>query len=159
MKVYKVTLLIVDTDDVGGDSPDDIVGEIENVRYPNRCLAPKVMDIQAAEIGEWRSDNPLNHSATQKAEFERLFSENRPETTEQSTPAPGCSCTESALRAEKAQKEKRLFASGHLGIDDTGNVVCTVDSFGFRGAFAGECAMCRQAYVDGANAKSAGADD
>ena len=39
MRVYKVTLCIVDHDKLGEEG---IVIEIENVRYPNHCMSPSV---------------------------------------------------------------------------------------------------------------------
>jgi hypothetical protein len=69
MKAYKVTLLIVDHDEVG----DRIKEHIENVRYPNHCLRPTVMEVQEADIGEWDDDHPLNHYNTMEEEFDKLF--------------------------------------------------------------------------------------
>jgi hypothetical protein len=71
MKAYKVTLLIIDHDKLGKEA---IVNEIENVRYPNRCLSPSVMSIQSREIGEWSDNHPLNFQSRYKAEFNKLFS-------------------------------------------------------------------------------------
>jgi hypothetical protein len=71
MKAYKVTLLIIDHDKLGKEA---IVNEIENVRYPNRCLSPRVMSIQSREIGEWHDNNPLNLTHNYKSEFDKLFS-------------------------------------------------------------------------------------
>ena len=68
-KVHKVVLLIVDHDDLGAD---DVVVEIQNVRYPNRCLSPEVMEIETTEV-DWDDNHPLNSSATAKGEFERIF--------------------------------------------------------------------------------------
>lgn len=70
MKAYKVTLLVIDFDELGQDGIEE---EIENVRYPNDCLYPTVMAIESRDIGEWSDDHPLNHHATQESEFERLF--------------------------------------------------------------------------------------
>lgn len=70
VKAYRVTLLIVDHDGVG----DGIKDQIENVRYPNHCLSPKVMAVESAEIGEWHGDHPLNHRDKNVEEFKRLFS-------------------------------------------------------------------------------------
>lgn len=69
MKVYKVTLLIIDHDGVG----EDIKSVIENAHYPNDCLTPKVMDLKGVDIGAWDDDNPLNDRTAAQAEFERLF--------------------------------------------------------------------------------------
>ena len=74
MKVYKVTLCILDFDELG---PDEISIEIENVNYPNRSIYPKVVDIDSREIGEWwDDDHPLNHDP-EHIEFLRMFSEPR----------------------------------------------------------------------------------
>ena len=69
MKAYKVVLLIVDHDNVGHAIKD----EIENARYPNRCIDPHVMSIDSAEIGEWADDHPLNSVRSMAEEFKRLF--------------------------------------------------------------------------------------
>ena len=71
MKAYKVVLLIVDHDGIG----DDIKSTIENHRYPNHCLDPRVMSIESAEIGEWHDGHPLNFKSSQAEEFKRLFPE------------------------------------------------------------------------------------
>lgn len=69
MKVYKVVILIVDHDGVG----DGIKDELESVRYPNHCIAPYVMQIESADIGEWHDDHPLNLRNQMEEEFKRLF--------------------------------------------------------------------------------------
>ena len=70
MKAYRVELLIVDHDGIGCDG---IIIAIENTKYPNRCIAPSVIEIDVAEIGVWSDDHPLNSFATQEDEFARLF--------------------------------------------------------------------------------------
>lgn len=70
MKVFKVELMILDFDKVG---EDEIVTLIEQVRYPNHCLHPKVMSIENKEIGRWNDDNPLNCYDTMQLEFNKLF--------------------------------------------------------------------------------------
>ncbi len=72
MKAYKVELLIIDHDGLGND---DIIVELENVNYPNDCLAPKVMRIQEREIGEWSDDHPLNQIDTMEAAYKEFFKE------------------------------------------------------------------------------------
>lgn len=69
MKIHRVVLLIVDSDDLGATST---IENIENVRYPNRCLSPRVMKIETKEV-EWSDDHPLNHSNTMHREFNRMF--------------------------------------------------------------------------------------
>lgn len=73
MKAHKVTLLILDFDDVGKDIPEII----EDQKYPNRCLSPIVMGMESVEIGEWDDANPLNSSETMKKKFDELFNISR----------------------------------------------------------------------------------
>ncbi len=70
MKAHKVTLLIVDFDQVGKKG---IKEEIENANYGNDCIAPKVMEIQTVDIGEWEDSHPLNRRDTQEETFKELF--------------------------------------------------------------------------------------
>lgn len=70
MKVHRLVLMVIDFDDLGTDQVRDV---LENARYPNRCIAPAVMEMQTADIGEWSDDHPLNNSTTDAAEFARLF--------------------------------------------------------------------------------------
>jgi hypothetical protein len=71
MKAYKVELLIVDFDELGGE---DIKNVIENQKYPNWCIDPQVKNIKEADIGEWTDDHPLNKLSTLNKEYKRLFS-------------------------------------------------------------------------------------
>lgn len=68
-KIHKVVLLIVDTDDVGANGVRDV---IESTRYPNRCIAPQVMELETQEV-EWSDDHPLNNARTQADAFKTLF--------------------------------------------------------------------------------------
>ena len=70
MKAYKVTILIIDHDELGADG---IEVELENTKYANHCISPKVQEIEEAEIGEWSDEHPLNKFSTQEAEYERIF--------------------------------------------------------------------------------------
>jgi hypothetical protein len=70
MKVYKVTLCIIDHDRLG---PEGIASALENAHYANRCISPQVMACEDQDIGEWSDDNPLNRRDTFDAEFRRLF--------------------------------------------------------------------------------------
>lgn len=69
MNVYKVTVLVIDFDDIGAD---EIRSVIENAHYANDCIAPTVKAMDAREI-EWSDGHPLNRSDTADAEYERLF--------------------------------------------------------------------------------------
>ena len=70
MKVYKVTVIVVDSGEV---SASDIRDIIENMRYPNHCMRPRVVDVDTVELGEWDDSLPINKSALFASEVERLF--------------------------------------------------------------------------------------
>lgn len=70
MKVHRIVLAVVDFDRLGAEN---VVEEIENVRYPNDCVSPNVLSIETRDCGEWTDDHPLNHEDTMAAEVERLF--------------------------------------------------------------------------------------
>lgn len=70
MKVYKIEVMIVDMDDIGGEDIRDV---IENTRYPNRCIAPEVKAIESRDIGDWHDDHPMNIRDKRDAEYRRLF--------------------------------------------------------------------------------------
>jgi hypothetical protein len=73
LKVHKVTLLVVDHDELGAE---DVTREIESVRYPNHCISPDVMAIETREI-DWTDEHPLNFTSKQRAAFDELFPEVR----------------------------------------------------------------------------------
>ena len=70
MKVHKITISIIDFDEVGEEDIRDI---IENTRYPNHCISPDIKKFETRDIGEWDDEHPLNQTATCDKEFERLF--------------------------------------------------------------------------------------
>jgi len=70
MKAYKIEILVLDFDGLGGD---EIKFTIEDTRYPNRCISPTVKDIQEVDIGPWEDSHPLNNCQTCDAEYKRLF--------------------------------------------------------------------------------------
>ena len=72
MKVHRIVLMVIDFDELGADEVKDT---LENASYPNRCIAPAVMESQTVDIGPWADDHPLNSSRTDAAEFARIFSE------------------------------------------------------------------------------------
>ncbi len=69
MKAYKVELLIIDFDEVGNDIPDII----ENQKYPNYCISPRVINMQSADIGEWSDDHLLNKASTTNEQILNYF--------------------------------------------------------------------------------------
>lgn len=72
MKVYKMTLMFLDHDDVGPAAAKQL---IENARLPNHISPGDVMAIEERDIGEWRDDHPLNFRDKQAAAFAALFAE------------------------------------------------------------------------------------
>ena len=71
MKAYKIEILVIDFDRIG---IHEIIGELENVSYPNDCINVEVMDSKMADIGKWHDEDPLNHKETTQQEYIRLFS-------------------------------------------------------------------------------------
>jgi hypothetical protein len=71
MKAHLLQVLVIDHDHLGVDEVERI---LEDANYPNGCIAPNVIKSQTVEVGDWDDDNPLNHSDTQAAEVDRLFS-------------------------------------------------------------------------------------
>jgi len=69
MKIHKVEILIVDTDDVGQEEITDI---LENTKYPNHCISPQVKKFTTKEV-DWYDEHPLNLHATSEQEYERMF--------------------------------------------------------------------------------------
>jgi len=70
MYVYKVEIMVVDLDELG---PQEIKDVFENIKYPNHCMSPEVMDIEGRDIGEWDDEHPLNNIHKSEAEYRRLF--------------------------------------------------------------------------------------
>lgn len=73
MKVYKLEVMVLDLDEIG---EQDIRDVIENTRYPNHCIHPKVKAIESRDIGEWSDDHPMNQKALADDEYRRLFAPN-----------------------------------------------------------------------------------
>jgi hypothetical protein len=69
VKVYKVTLMVVDHDGIG---PSDIKCELEHTRYSNHCMSPRVMEVESREV-QWTDNHLLNYQTTEAQEFWRLF--------------------------------------------------------------------------------------
>lgn len=70
MKVYKITLMFIDFDDVGDIGAKQL---IENARLPNHISPGHVMALEERDIGEWHDGHPLNFSATMADFFKELF--------------------------------------------------------------------------------------
>jgi hypothetical protein len=72
MKIHKLTILIVDHDNLGAAG---VKTELECANFANDCIRPKVVEVDTRDV-EWSDDHPLNNSKTRDAEFRRLFSAN-----------------------------------------------------------------------------------
>jgi hypothetical protein len=70
MKVYKMTLMFIDFDNVGMTDAKQL---IENARLPNHINPGTVVAIEERDIGEWHDDHPLNNRKTQIAALQLLF--------------------------------------------------------------------------------------
>jgi len=70
MKVHKITLAVIDFDDIGAESVKHV---IENARYQNHCISPDVISIKTADCGEWSDEHPLNDIRNFSEELERIF--------------------------------------------------------------------------------------
>lgn len=73
MKVFKLEVLVLDFDGLGGE---EIKRVLEDQKYPNYCIAPNILTVEEREIGEWSDNHPLNKLDLQKQEVERIFGKN-----------------------------------------------------------------------------------
>ena len=70
MEAIRLEVLVVDHDRLGANGVVDV---LENQKYPNHCLNPHVMAVEAADLGEWTDEHPLNQRNGKDAEYRRLF--------------------------------------------------------------------------------------
>ena len=70
MKVIKLEVIVIDYDELGSEGVKQV---IENTRFPNDCIYPKVRSIEVADIGPWSDDHPLNMKATGDEFLVRIF--------------------------------------------------------------------------------------
>lgn len=70
VNVYKVTLLIVDHDDIG---VEEVKAVLENQNYPNHCIHPDVMAVDVRTMSEWNDKHPINDTRMRETEFIRMF--------------------------------------------------------------------------------------
>jgi hypothetical protein len=68
-KVHMIMLLVIDHDDIGAAEAKVI---LENQRYPNHCMAPRVIAIDTREV-EWSDDHPLNQTRSMQDAALALF--------------------------------------------------------------------------------------
>jgi hypothetical protein len=68
MKVHRVSLLVVDHNDIG---VDDIKIELEQTNYPG-LVAPTVLGVETRDV-EWSDRHPLNLTDTNREAAAKLF--------------------------------------------------------------------------------------
>ena len=72
MNIHRVVLYVIDFDDLGANEVQQV---IENARYSNHCISPKVSEVQTRDIGPWSDEHPLNKTSTAEATRDALFSQ------------------------------------------------------------------------------------
>ena len=72
VKVHLLEVVVIDDDGMG---VEQVAHTLENTRYPNRCISPRVTAFRTEDMGEWRDDHPLNTANGQVFgdAVERLF--------------------------------------------------------------------------------------
>lgn len=71
MKLIKLEVYIIDYDeDVNGKEAKEV---IEEQRYPNHCIHPRVLEYEETDIGEWHDDHPLNMTSADVNLFRSYF--------------------------------------------------------------------------------------
>lgn len=68
-QVHKITLLVIDHDDVGAKELGNILAR---ARYPNHCMSPRVIETETAEV-DWTDEHPLNYGGSWRAAVADLF--------------------------------------------------------------------------------------
>lgn len=68
--VYIVAIAIIDHDQLG---EEEIKSVLENTKYPNYCINPKVLEVNSQSV-DWSDDHPLNNRDTSLAALRELFS-------------------------------------------------------------------------------------
>lgn len=69
MQVHKVTLMIVDHDQLG---PDSVKQELENAHFGNDCISLEIASIETKDI-VWTDEHPLNKLDQWQMAFAELF--------------------------------------------------------------------------------------
>ena len=55
-KVYKLTVMVIDHDDIGAQA---VAEQIQHANYANDCINPEVAAVEVREV-EWGDGHPLN---------------------------------------------------------------------------------------------------
>lgn len=71
LNIYKLEVYIYDFDEVG---EKDIKNYLENTKYPNHCMHPKVASMEKRTVFDWDEGHELNKLKTQEQALKNLFS-------------------------------------------------------------------------------------
>lgn len=69
VRVYRMEVLVVDHDRIG---PDGARSALENARYSNRCVSPRVVVLDERSV-DWSDDHPLSLRDDWRAAYDALF--------------------------------------------------------------------------------------
>lgn len=69
VRVYKMEVMVIDHDKLGADRARSA---LENARFPNRCMAPKVVALEERTV-PWSDDHALNQRDSWRPAYEVLF--------------------------------------------------------------------------------------
>lgn len=72
MNVHRLIVSVIDHDSLGAAG---VASALENSRYANDCINPRVRTVETRDIGEWDDAHPLNNSRTAPEAFRKLFDE------------------------------------------------------------------------------------
>ena len=70
MEIHKVTLYVIDHNEMG---EEDVKDTLECTRYSNHCMNPEVALIETREIGEWHDDIVYNLTDKSMQAMDDLF--------------------------------------------------------------------------------------
>lgn len=69
MKVHRLVVLVVDSDDLGASGVTDV---LENTHYPNHRIGPSVIGVDTIDV-VWSDDHLLNDRRSMKQAAAKLF--------------------------------------------------------------------------------------
>lgn len=70
MKLIQMTVTVIDFDGLGAE---EVASTIENQKYPNWCISPKIHEIKEHDIGDWSDDHPLNQNSTCEEAYKNII--------------------------------------------------------------------------------------
>ena len=140
MKAYKIEVYVLDYDGVGEEG---IKYHLENTKYPNWCIAPNVISIQEADVGEWSDDHPLNKHDSFTEEYNKLFPKQQVITMGKKEESP-------RLRFYTYQQNSSMNCSGCEGKVGVGDTIITGNLVGSGSRpFLILCGECKKTMIEG----------